>query len=424
MNKNTFITSITKERENKFDRLSEEEMNELKAMAGEYGAICYSSEKFSEVNETDEQKIKRFNRVAVKLRHPITEHTSLTVVFEGLSKMQAMLLNSYGRYSTLERSARYTNLEEDLTGLDKKLYMKWKDKCTDILRGKAPDQILDKIAKENARYMVSIFAHYTTMAYTTNLRMWSIILKDLVEYRKAVEHEYNAAEPLEEVGTEAMYGSYFRNLLSAIDNLIGRISSTGIGELTKDLPGSPVHLLECNISPRQIPAVLDAESNIGWNYMLRYQLSYAAFAQEQRQRTLTHYIGVPTTDIYIPFFLKEKDKQEWIEDMTLNKNNIPQGIMVNVIEIGDLQGFGYKCIERLCQDAQYEIRKKTEENFNFMVHHSEIARWYLHTYVKPKCGTCPKFGAGLCDRNWEKLTEIQKNTMDALENGTHRLKNN
>ena len=54
--------------------------------------------------------------------------------------------------------------------------------------------------------------------------------------------------------------------------------------------------------------------------------------------------------------------REWLNDMETVKEVVPQGELISISEIGNLEDFVEKSKERLCSAAQLEIMKRTREN--------------------------------------------------------------
>ena len=87
-------------------------------------------------------------------------------------------------------------------------------------------------------------------------------------------------------------------------------------------------------------------------------------AQAQRHRTLRYKMNLEEAGeygFYIPPILRE-DKYialEWLADITILKDIIPQGTIVRITEQGLIEDFVLKCKERLCGRAQLEIMNST-----------------------------------------------------------------
>ena len=171
-----------------YTALTEQNIKDLGKFSGSMASICYLNSNYFEPKYTDDEKaLSRFERVAATGHHSISDHAFVTVLFENIPKMTAMILNSVGFYNTSEKSGRYTVMNGDEETHKKyfknyELYEKWKGIFNDAIATYAEkwnipidDKLREKLTLENARYVLSVFAPTTTMAYTTSLRMWSYI---------------------------------------------------------------------------------------------------------------------------------------------------------------------------------------------------------------------------------------------------------
>jgi hypothetical protein len=104
-----------------------------------------------------------------------------------------------------------------------------------------------------------------------------------------------------------------------------------------------------------------AEEYFGDVYTCKYSCSFVAFAHLNRHRTLKYYISTPgdELDFYIPELIADnkKLKAEWLKDLNMLKKNYPQAMIVNVVEMGNLDDFILKVIERKCSAVQLETTR-------------------------------------------------------------------
>ena len=147
------------------------DVGELTLFGGKLAGICYMNSEFEDIIKEDVEKTLKRAKMTLDLgHHSIYDHLQLTLLFKGIPKIIAMVLNNEKFYTTSEKSARYTRM--NISGVEAALYDKW----LNIIKGlihKAypdiPDKLTEKLAMENARYMISVFTP-TTLAYTTSLR--------------------------------------------------------------------------------------------------------------------------------------------------------------------------------------------------------------------------------------------------------------
>ena len=221
---NFTVTGVTVETKD----LTSEQLKDIKIFSGKNAGICYMDDSYYNTNVTDPEKaLKRFVNVINNGHHSIADHVRVEVLFEGVSKMLAIVLNSLQDYATSEKSGRYTTM----TGNSKKeceLYDKWNKifekrilelypaindevligKCkkkfsdfnSDIKNGELvgiSDEVYTyfknniitdntlpskKMAQENARYVLSVFTYSTTFGYSTSIRQWNYIYDWCMKY--------------------------------------------------------------------------------------------------------------------------------------------------------------------------------------------------------------------------------------------------
>ena len=165
----------------------------LTALGGREAGICYMSESyFSKAIGNNESAMRRANTILGSGHHSPFDHGSIGLEISGIPKIMAMLLNSIETYTTSEKSARYTFMQPE-TEVEREVYYKWLDifkkRIADIAAEKGFDMTekeIEKLALENARYMISVFTT-TSMGYTVSFREvcyicdWLEILIDKLE---------------------------------------------------------------------------------------------------------------------------------------------------------------------------------------------------------------------------------------------------
>ena len=119
-------------------------------------------------------------------------------------------------------------------------------------------------------------------------------------------------------------------------------------------------------------------------YKLSYQLSFAAFAQDHRHRTIRYNIKLQSMpSFYTPKIVRVLGwEEEWQKDIMSVKDIFPQGLLIDVTENGEISDFISKCYERCCGRAQHEIQELTNENLDkFRQLGTPEAKEYLLKYV-------------------------------------------
>lgn len=330
--------------------LSPEQLNEEQTLlSGKFGGTCYAKEGYETIRQQPlEKALKRAERTAQSGHHSVFQHGMVTMEIV-CPKMIAMLLNSIGISNTSEKSARYTQMRPE-TELENELYKKWHDKIfSEIERVYGDlfeDRERDKLAYENARYMISVFCE-TSMVYSLPFRNIFYVM-DFTD--RMVE------------SLEKLDGGFNERLKKELKSLkaafLGVVGKQNFHETKNDY---------FRFMPVQATGVFD-DDNIeyyGDVYTAKLQASFAQVAQQQRHRTTRVKINFSGKDaeefgFYIPPILKGTPlEEEWLGDIRSVKEVYPQGTLVSVTEQGLFEDFVLKCKERMCGRAQLEIMEDT-----------------------------------------------------------------
>lgn len=348
----------------------------LKRFAGAEAGICYMSKPYFDSYVSDEIKaLNRFGTVANTGHHSIAGHSQVAVLFEGIPKILAMFLNNLTDYETSEKSGRYTvmtgNTENEMA-----IYNKWCEKIKDLIFEKYGDKIddrtRDKLAKENARYFLSVFTP-TTMGYTTSLRQFNYIIDWAEKYQKKDLPDNYFFNTLKKYLAEL--ASQLRELLY-VEELRDYKDRDGLSMIVPNEPN-------------------DLKEQFGKMYTINYKGSFAEYAQAQRHRTLFYniYFDGISKEYYIPPIVAEKDDlvKEWLADMETIKDLVPTGTKVIIEESGSVDYFYLKSMERNCGRAQLEIMQQNIESSMKLLSHMDelISVNDLSCYYK-KDKSCPK----------------------------------
>jgi thymidylate synthase ThyX len=385
------ITPLAISTEEYGDGISEK----MATFSGKMAGICYMKDTYFNSSVSDNVKAyNRFKKVANTGHHSIADHSHITLLFENIPKMTAMILNSLGSYTTSEKSGRYTIMED--SGRNKELYDKWYEIFFKLILSVYPDfdnqldgtvdeNLRKKLAQENARYMLSVFAPATTMSYTVSLRQLSYIVqwcKDWVEKRKNLTcrifdmHIYNCINEL------------YTNLIKL--NLHN--------DCIQDNKGRTFNFL----AKQTHYNIWQAEESFSESYLIKYKVSFACLAQEQRHRTIDYFMvydGAGKQSYYVPEILKHCENseeliKEWINDLESLVDTFPIATKVGVVEVGSISNFMLKCDERLCGRVQLETMNNCLTNlyrFERTIHKSDFMRQQLERHFNEhgpimKCG--------------------------------------
>jgi len=369
-------------------------VQELCMFAGRMGGECYSSDSLEHIMcESESETRGRMNFCLNKKHHSIFEHPKLTFEFVGVPKFIFMMLNNQYVYTTSERSARYTNFSELIeTDEEARLYSKWSEKIgraiKDFYGEKFTDVEIQKLAQENARYMISVFVP-SSMVHT-------ISLKDLNYTLYFLELFLNSEwENESEINREFMV-----------------MLRPRLEEFVKEMQPYKVKGLE----PKFVREVaifkhaLNKENQADATYRLNYDLSFAAFAQAQRHRSIRYSIELKEAETYVPPIIKQAGLEvEWTKDMLSVAHCFPQGLLVNVTETGEVEDFVGKCYERCCGRAQLEIQENVCKSLEFMrtTQNKAVAKYLSETtgesyarcsFPNYQCVEACKFGRNQRDR--------------------------
>lgn len=320
-------------------------------LCGKIAGVCYDKEGFSHlVNEPEEKTLRRVDMTLNNGHHSVYDHINISFNLQNLPKILAMVLNNEHQYTTSEKSARYTPVVRQegsiITEDEEKLYNKWIDifkiKIKSVYGNIYNDAKIQKLAQENARYLVTVFMP-TQMIYTTSLRQINYIASWMYKY---IIH--------------ANYADVFQeNLANSMQEFIDELADLNVLEdgLMKNEKYRSLSLFGKNLDLK--------EEHFGDVYSTLYKGSFAQLAQAHRHRTLDYQMELlDNKEYFIPPIIADDQMlvDEWLGDMQIVSHVTPQGEMVKIYEQGKYEDFILKCKERLCSAAQLEIMLQTKES--------------------------------------------------------------
>lgn len=375
-------------------RLNKEEAIKL---SGKFAGVCYDKEGYTHlIEEPEEKTMRRVDMTLNNGHHSVYDHITVMLNIQNIPKILAMIINNEHQYTTSEKSARYTpvvvkSTNSIISQKEVELYTKW----IDIFKLKIKEQYGDfyndakiqKLAQENARYLVTVFMP-TQMIYSTSLRQINYLaswMQKYIDENKDKEERFN--QRLCVSMQEFIEELHKLNILE--EGLLQNEKERGISLFGNDLEHREIHF--------------------GDVYSTTYKGSLAQLAQAQRHRTLNYQMEFLTQkEYFIPPIIANDTVlvNEWLTDMNSVENIIPQGELVRINERGLYENFILKCKERLCTTAQLEIMLQTREtllNYKEALEESgsplvqDIAQ-YLHgarcTFPDFKCTSDCKFKEG------------------------------
>lgn len=349
--------------------------------SGKSAGICYLPDTVETLfAEPSEKTQRRANGNIESGHHSVFGHPTYNLCLEGIPKILAMILNNEKMYNTSEKSARYTQMEPSPE--EKELYEKWIGIYKEQILLKFPEideKRAQKLAQENARYLISVFTPATIMEYTVNFGQLNYIINWAKDYiKKGGDDEFSL-----------------------------KLKET-FNEFLKEIPDLEVEGLDSSMKKRSFSLLAQRKirnEEFGENYSINYLASFAQLAQAQRHRTLSYEMTLlDKPQYYIPPIIRNTElEKEWIKDISSLEKFFPQGMLVQVNERGTIENFVLKCTERLCGSAQLEIMEQTQktmekymeavkdkpELYNYLLPYSKGSRC---TFPGWKCNSPCVFG--------------------------------
>ena len=307
--------------------------------SGKEAGICYLPDNLqSLLSEESEKTLKRANRTLKSGHHSVFGHPTYNLSLEQVPKILAMIINNEKVYNTSEKSARYTKMNPSEE--EKELYEKWIKIYKEVIAKEYPsidEKRVEKLAQENARYLISVFTPATVLGYTVNFCQLNYMIHWFEDYIKNEE-----------------------------ENSFSRKLKPVLKEFNNQLEDLTVEELNSNIKKRKISLFAqkkERKEEFGENYCTTYLASFAQLAQAQRHRTISYEMSfLEKPEYYIPPIIKGTElEKQWIEDISSLEEFYPQGMLVKVNERGTVENFILKCTERLCGSAQLEIMEQTRK---------------------------------------------------------------
>ena len=319
-------------------------------LSGKIAGICYDKEGFLHLeNEPEERTMRRVNMTLNNGHHSVYDHILINFNLQNIPKILAMVLNNEHQYTTSEKSARYTPIVRQegsiITESEEKLYNKWieifKIKIKAQYGNIYNDAKIQKLAQENARYLVTVFMP-TQMIYSTSLRQINYIASWMYDYIKNADTNNN----------------FENKLSSSMKELLEKLSNINVLEkgLLKNEKYRKLSIFGKNLNIK--------EEHFRDIYSTSYKGSFAQLAQAHRHRTLDYQMEISNEkEYFIPPIITDDQAlvDEWLKDMETVKDVNPQGELVMINETGTYDNFILKCKERLCTAAQLEIMLQTKE---------------------------------------------------------------
>lgn len=337
--------------------------------SGKAAGICYLPlDTETLFNEPIEKTEKRVKSTIASGHHSVFTHVTYNLLLTDVPKIIAMILNNEKVYNTSEKSGRYTVMKSE--GKELEYYNKWIHIFTEKIKEKYPDftdKQINKLALENARYLISVFTPSTTMEYTVSFGQLNYLINWIRDYiNKAPSNAFN-------------------------DKL--KIS---LKEFLEAMPDVEVEGLNSNLKNRKLSLFAERKRKESFdeNFCTNYKMTFTGLAQEMRHRTLNFEAYIPgisnntefsnKKEFYIPPIIRSTNyEKEWLNDITELSENYPQGMILQVNERGTVENFILKCTERLCGAAQLEIMEQTRITLNKYLEETKSNNPVIYNYLLP-----------------------------------------
>ena len=328
--------------------------------SGKEAGICYMPDTIDTIlAEPEEKTMRRANGNMSSNHHSVFGHAHYNFVFEEIPKIIAMVLNNEGIYCTSEKSARYTKMQTSEE--ERVLYEKWIEIYKKRIHEVYPnidDKQAQKLAQENARYLISVFTPATVMGHSLSLQQFSYILHFMEDFEQKEE--------------DTNFNKLLKPNFQEFVEMHSKFKVEGINPDSKNRKLS----LFSNVV---------REEEWGESYSYSYLASFAQLAQAQRHRTLSYEILTASLDTevyFVPPIIRCTDlEDEWLEDIKSLSKYFPQGKMIFVNERGTVENFVLKCKERLCGCAQLEIAMQTRDTLEEYLKHTKETNKRVYNYL-------------------------------------------
>ena len=167
---------------------------------------------------------------------------------------------------------------------EKVLYEKWIEIYKNVISKEYPkfdEKKVQKLAQENARFLISVFTPATIMEYTVNFQQLNFIISWFEDY---IENEPET--------------TFSKQLKQAMREFLNELPDLKVEELNPRIKGTKLSLF----------AKRERTEEFGENYCTTYLASFAQVAQAQRHRTLSYEITLFPKESLLPgicFYLSQ-----------------------------------------------------------------------------------------------------------------------
>lgn len=322
------------------------EKRELDRFGGMAAGVCYMAHDFATLRAEDQTKtFRRADLTKSSGHHSVYDHATITLYLHCIPRILEGMLDNERYMVSSVKSGRYTlhPLPED----EQVVYDKWLNKFTTLIRDTYQadypqfftDNKIKKLAMENARYVTSSFT-MVSMLHTVSYRQLNYLYGFFSDYVTKIKDSNNPFE---------------QKLYPFIVDFIEQLKQTGYID----------EVLTQNGKSRQVSMFCErpVTEYFGDVYATNFRCSFAVYMHLNRHRTLKYYMKTPASpeklDFYVPELIADNDKlrAEWLADLDSLRGNYPQAMLVDVSEMGNLDDFILKAIERKCSSVLLETTR-------------------------------------------------------------------
>ncbi|MBR4418960.1 MAG: FAD-dependent thymidylate synthase [Clostridia bacterium] len=326
---------------------------ELDRFGGMAAGVCYMAHDFATLRAEDE--IKTFRRADLTKNsghHSVYDHATITLYLHCIPRVLEGMLDNERYMVSSVKSGRYTL--HPLPAKEQAVYDKWLEKFVTLIRNTYQtdypqfftDNKIKKLAMENARYLTSCFT-MVSMLHTISYRQLNYLYGFFTDYAEKIKGSKNPFEV---------------KLYPYIVEFLEQLKATGYVD----------EVLTQNGKSRRVSMFCERPvvEYFGDVYATNFRCSFAVYMHLNRHRTLKYYMKTPTTpenlEFYIPEIIADKPelRAEWLSDLDSLRGNYPQAMLVDVSEMGNLDDFILKAIERKCSSVLLETTRVVNDVLN------------------------------------------------------------
>lgn len=329
------------------------EKRELDRFGGMAAGVCYMAHDFATLRDEDE--IKTFRRADLTKssgHHSVYDHATITLYLHCIPRILEGMLDNERYMVSSVKSGRYTL--HPLPEAEQVVYDKWLTKFITLIRDTYQadypqfftDNKIKKLAMENARYLTSSFT-MVSMLHTVSYRQLNYLYGFFNDYAHKIKE---SSHPFEQ------------KLYPYIIEFVEQLKQTGYID----------DVLIQNGKSRQVSMFCErpVTEYFGDVYATNFRCSFAVYMHLNRHRTLKYYMKTPDIpeklDFYVPELIADNPelRAEWLADLDSLRASYPQAMLVNVSEMGNLDDFILKAIERKCSSVLLETTRVVNDVLN------------------------------------------------------------